>query len=87
MTDIDVVRHGNRWAVQIAGDTRSEHETAQEAVLEAKRLGGGAEPTVHEEDRSGLADVQDATDDAGTRPGGPSGVQPSELTRETQAGL
>ena len=86
MTDIDVVRHGERWAVQIAGDTKSEHATVEAAVLEAKRL-GGIEPAVHEDDPTGLdrveADAGERADDASAPTHGRSG----ELPRRNQAGL
>ncbi len=88
MTSIEVVAHGDRWAVRIGGDTRSEHLTREEAESEARRLGDAA-PAVDEHDASGLAEVQDAVDPTGSSPaGGPAGPAiPSEQARETQAGL
>ncbi len=92
MTDIEVVAHGDRWAVRHGGDTRSEHLTRQEAESEARRLGAAA-PAVREDDPTGLAEVQDRAGGAeegrgaGADAGGARGVQPGELTRETQTGL
>jgi hypothetical protein len=86
MSSIEVVAHGDRWAVQVDGDTRSEHLTREEAELEARRL-GDPEPAVRAEDASGLADRQDDVDRAGGPDSGPSGVPPGELSREPQAGL
>jgi hypothetical protein len=86
MTEIEVVAHGDRWAVRVSGDTRSEHLTRQEAEMEARRL-GDADPDVREDDPTGLADVQSGSAAGGGPDGGPSGVRPSELPRETQAGL
>ncbi len=86
MTDIDVVRHGKRWAVQIAGDTKSEHATVEAAVLEAKRLGSG-EPTVHEQDPTGLDRVEaDAGERADAQPG-PTHGRSGDLPQRNQAGL
>jgi hypothetical protein len=85
MSGIEVVAHGDRWAVRVGGDTRSEHLTRAEAELEARRL--GAEPAVQESDPTGLAGAQDAADAAGGPDAGPSGAAPGELPRETQAGL
>ena len=86
MTSIEVVAHGDRWAVRADGDTRSEHLTREEAELEARRLGEAA-PAVREDDATGLAAEQDDVAARGGPDAGPSGAPPSELPRETQAGL
>jgi Uncharacterized protein conserved in bacteria (DUF2188) len=86
MTSIEVVAHGDRWAVRADGDTRSEHLTREEAESEARRL-GASDPVVREDDPSGLDRVQDDVD----APRGPDapvpGLQPAEHAREPQAGL
>lgn len=86
MTDIDVVPHGQRWAVQIAGDTKSEHETMEAAVLEAKRL-GGAEPTVHEEDPTGLDRVEGDAGERADDQAWPAHGRSGDLPMRNQAGL
>ena len=87
MTSIEVVAHGDRWAVRADGDARSEHLTREEAELEARRLGAAA-PVVRDDDPTGLAAEQDATATAAGGPdAGPAGALPREQSRETQAGL
>ena len=88
---IEVIRHGSRWGVvDTPGQPPiAEFETREAAELEARRLAGGDDFTVREDDPTGLDRAEDINAAAGTpsEAGGPNTVRPAEQTREVQGGL
>jgi hypothetical protein len=89
---IEVIRHGSRWGVvDTPGQPPiAEFETREAAELEARRLAGGDDFTVREDDPTGLDRVEDTDAGAaasGGDAGGPNTVRPAEQTREVQGGL
>lgn len=98
MPDVHLERHGDRWAVVLAGDDTPifESYTRAEAESEARRRADGGEVVVRGDGDGAHGDAGtgehpdpdrevDVTDPADRRPGGHT-ARPAETFRETQAG-
>ncbi|HEU4975981.1 MAG TPA: DUF2188 domain-containing protein [Baekduia sp.] len=92
MPDVHIHRHGDRWAVTLAGDDAPVFEsyTREEAESEGRqRAEGGA---VRVDDADGGTEHPDADREVDVRqpeelrPGGHT-ARPGETFRETQAGI
>ncbi len=54
MADVHVVPSGNQWACEIGGNTRSTHDTQDEAIKQGRHLADdqNSELVIHAEDGS-----------------------------------
>ena len=88
MADITIHRHGDRWAVETAGEESpgQEYPTREEAELAARQLADGGTVRVVEDDPTGL-EADDSTEPVRTGLEDVKAVDATERARSTQTGM